>query len=159
MSIRREGFRGAPLGAVPPFVLPWAVLLGVLMWVLPVCVHASGGFVTSVGPPQGMTTAHVSTAHVSTAHVPTTSVSPAYMPAAPPEGDDTCADVGHSSGDEHCRPAADAVATTASPVDVPPPPPVGLAVAAGTPRAVPARAAPAVLPRAPGIHQLQVQRI
>ncbi|WP_159054735.1 hypothetical protein [Streptomyces dysideae] len=139
MSNRHEGFRGAARAAAPSLVLRWAALFAVvLVWVLPVCTHAAGDAFSAATPVPG---AVMSTAAIERVdgHV--------------------CPDTEHGPGDARCHPAAGAATSTVSPVAVPSPRAVDVTAALWAPQSLSARGAPGVRVHAPGIHQLQVQRV
>lgn len=129
---------GVARRAMPLFVLRCAALLAVLVWVLPVCTHAS------------FDSAAATRASAATA------VTPAAAATAPLTLH-TCPDMRHEPGDTHCRPATGAaLATPSVPV---PSAETADGAAVWRPHRQSAPGNPARHPRVPGIHQLQVQRI
>ncbi|WP_405961270.1 hypothetical protein OG235_37045 [Streptomyces sp. NBC_00024] len=141
MSNRHQGLRGAAVGVTPLVVLRCAALLAVLMWVLPLCAHASDeafGVAPAASAPGGAN-----------------STGGAVRPATA----HGCPGMEHGPGDAHCRPAAGAVTSAASSVPVPSLPDADVTVTGWAPNSPTARGAPAVLVLTPGIHHLQIQRI
>lgn len=142
MSNRRQGPRGGAGNTAPFLVLRWAALVGVLMWVLPICTHAP---------------AEAATESVASVSVDATAAGPAVRVGAV-LAERTCPNTQHGPGDAHGRSTTATAVNTASPL--PGPCPRGVDVSAvGAPAAPPARGAPPDLAHTPGIHQLQVQRI
>ncbi|MFI1112476.1 hypothetical protein ACH4TU_31620 [Streptomyces physcomitrii] len=140
MSRWNNEFRVAAPRAASVLVVRWLGLIAVLMWVLPVCVHAPGEPVLAV-------------ATVTEQGDDTTAASGARSAAV--RG---CPDPEHGPGDAYCRPSAGGAASTVAPVAVPSPP-KGDPLGASEALAPPPRPAPDGLTLTPGIHQLRVQRI
>lgn len=137
MRNRHEGFRGTARRAAPLLVLRTAALLAVVMWVLPLCTHASSdAFPTSAPTKAGMR------------------VSPQESPGA--VVGHLCPDRG--PGGEHCRPSAEAVTGAAPSQPVPSLRARDVVPAATLPGDRAARGVPHREDQTPGIHQLQVQR-
>ncbi|MFD5573543.1 hypothetical protein [Streptomyces cadmiisoli] len=173
MSNRYLDLRGATGRAAPLVVLRCAALLAVLMWLLPVCAHSTEEAARTT-PAAAPGTAPAPAASVPGAapadSVPGTSVPTASGPGDPPAATDAarafragdvhdCPDREHRPGDTHCRPAAKAVASTASGVPVPPPRATDVTGAGRDGLSPPCRGAPDVLVHTPGIHRLGIQRI
>ncbi|WP_432044013.1 hypothetical protein [Streptomyces cadmiisoli] len=173
MSNRYLDLRGATGRAAPLVVLRCAALLAVLMWLLPVCTHSAEEAVrtTPAAAPAAPAPAASVPGSAPADSVPGTSVPTASGPGDPPAaaaaarafraGDvHDCPDLEHRPGDTHCRPAAKAVASTASSgVPVPPPRATDVTGAGRDGLSPPCRGTPDVLVRTPGIHRLGIQRI
>ncbi|MGA4844070.1 hypothetical protein [Streptomyces sp. G45] len=143
MSDRQDGFRGAAGHAARVFVLRCAALLAVVLWALPVCAHAANE------PP-----ATAPSATAVSADAPHPATADAFGTSA-----HLCVGAGHDSGDTHCRASAEELTTGTGPNPSPPSPEALALVPAVCGAAVPAPQGPPPAPvRAPGIHQLQVQR-
>lgn len=144
MSNRQQG-TGSTAGRVAPLlVLRCAALFAVLVWMLPVCGHASNA--AAPGP----VTSAASLASGTTSLATNTNVLSG-------RGHD-CRDGEHGPGDAHCRPVTGAAVATSSPAPVPLPLSADVTAAPWAAESLAARGAPADPAPAPGIHQLQVQR-
>ncbi|MEW2529619.1 hypothetical protein [Streptomyces sp. NPDC047071] len=145
MSKRRQGTRSAAGRVAPLLVLRCAALFAVLVWMLPVCGHASNGAapapVVSAAPQASGTTSLATSTNVLSGR------------------GHACPDTEHRPGDAHCRPVSRATVATSSPAPVPVPLSADVTAAPwAAAESTAARGAPADPAPAPGIHQLQVQR-
>ncbi|MFI8931292.1 hypothetical protein ACIG3E_26925 [Streptomyces sp. NPDC053474] len=145
MSDRQQGTGSAAGRVAPLLVLRCAALFAVLVWMLPVCGHASNAaapvpVASVVASPAGGTTSLATSTNVLSGR-----------------GHD-CPDREHGPGDAHCRPVTEAAVATSSPAPVPPPLSADVTAAPWAAESLAARGAPPEPAPTPGIHQLQVQR-
>ncbi|QCX74718.1 hypothetical protein C9F11_05075 [Streptomyces sp. YIM 121038] len=144
MSNRRQGTGSTAGRVVPLLVLRCAALFAVLVWMLPVCGHAS-----NAAAPAPVTSA---------ASQASGTTSPATGTNVPSGRGHACPDTEHGPGDAHCRPVSGATVATGSPAPVPLPLSADVTAAPWAAESLAPRGAPADPAPAPGIHQLQVQR-
>ncbi|MBB5101477.1 hypothetical protein [Streptomyces spectabilis] len=144
MSNRRRGTGSAARRAAPLLVVRCAALFAVLVWMLPVCGHASNAAapppVTSAAPLASGTTSLATSTNVLSGR------------------EHTCPDLEHGPGEAHCRPAAGAAVATAKAAPGPLPLSTDVTAAPWVAESAAARGAPDAPAPTPGIHQLQVQR-
>ncbi|WP_158857422.1 hypothetical protein [Streptomyces sp. NRRL B-1347] len=144
MGNRQRGTGSAARRAAPLLVVRCAALFAVLVWMLPVCGHAS-----NAAAPLPVASAD-SLASSATSSATSTNVLPSR--------DHICPDREHGPGDAHCRPVTGAAVATTHPAPVPLPLSTDVTAAPWVARSAAARGAPADPAPTPGIHQLQVQR-
>ncbi|MEV0439480.1 hypothetical protein AB0I84_33005 [Streptomyces spectabilis] len=143
MSNRRRGTGSAARRAAPLLVVRCAALFAVLVWMLPVCGHAS-----NAAPPSTLSAAPLASG--------TTSLATSTNVLSGREH--TCPDGEHGPGEAHCPPAAGAAVATAKAAPGPLPLSTDVTAAPWVAESAAARGAPDAPAPTPGIHQLQVQR-
>ncbi|QDQ09968.1 hypothetical protein [Streptomyces spectabilis] len=155
MSNRQRGTGSAARRAAPLLVVRCAALFAVLVWMLPVCGHASSA---AALPPVSTTASTTISAASTGASVTSGATSLPTSTNVLSERGHNCPDMEHGPGEAHCRPVAEAAVATAKAAPVPLPLSTDVTAAPWVAESATARGAPADPAPTPGIHQLQVQR-